>query len=55
MCNLASWAVKEAGRKKKKDSTGRKLKTKGNGEKNHRALLPLIVVASNGLGNSLLN
>ena len=35
MCNLASCAVKEGGRekKKKKDSTGRKLKTKGNGEK----------------------
>lgn len=37
MCNLASWAVKEGGRKKKKDSTGRKLKTKGNGEKKKAA------------------
>lgn len=30
MCNLASW---EEEKKKKKDSTGRKLKTKGNREK----------------------
>lgn len=37
MCSLASWAVKEGRKKKKKEttkhSTGRKLKTKGNGER----------------------
>ena len=65
MCSLASWAVKEGRKKKKKKkettkhSTGRKLKTKGNGErekkKSHIAFLPLVVVPPNGLRNSLLN
>lgn len=57
MCNLASWAVKEGGRKKKKKRLHRqKIENKRKQrKKSYRALLPLIVVAPNGLGNSLLN
>ena len=56
MCNLASWAVKEGGRKKKKRLHRQKIENKRKQrKKSYRALLPLIVVAPNGLGNSLLN
>lgn len=38
MCNLATWAVKEGRGKKQHTFTGRKLKTKGNGEKKQHSI-----------------
>lgn len=52
MCNLATWAVQEG--RGEKSSTGRKLKTKGNGEKKKKsnvAFLPPVAAPANGLGN----
>lgn len=38
MYNLATWAVKEGRKKKTHTFTGRKLKTKGNGEKKQHSI-----------------
>lgn len=63
MCSLASWAVKE-GRKKKKKRNNKTLhrqkienkrKWRERKKKSHIAFLPLVVVPPNGLRNSLLN